>query len=131
MAFFTVPTTMSPILPVFTFDNLGDVVGIIENKSHPLALYIFSSDKNNIKQVTETCRYGGGCINDVVVHLATSEMPFGGFGASGMGNYHGKFGFDTFSHQKSILDKKNWFDLPMRYQPYNKLYDFLLRLFLR
>ena len=74
--------------------------------------------------------WGGGCINDVVLHLATPELPFGGCGASGMGAYHGKFGFDAFSHQKSILDKKNWFDLPIKYQPYNKLYDCLLRLFL-
>ena len=88
-------------------------------------------EKLNIKQITEHCRYGGGCINDVVVHLATPEMPFGGCGESGMGSYHGKFGFETFSHKKSILDKKTWFDLPMRYQPYNALYSKLLRLFLR
>ena len=75
--------------------------------------------------------YGGGCINDVVVHLATPEMPFGGVGTSGMGSYHGKFGFDTFSHKKSILDKKTWFDLPMRYQPYNEFYSKLLKVFLK
>ena len=120
-----------PIMPILTFENLDSVVEIVESKPHPLALYVFSSDKKNIKKVTEKCRYGGGCVNDVVLHLATPELPFGGCGASGMGAYHGKFGFDTFSHQKSILDKKTWFDLPMRYQPYNKLYDFLLRLFLR
>ena len=102
-----------------------------QNKPHPLALYIFSNDKKNINKVTTTCRYGGGCINDAVVHLATPEMPFGGVGASGMGSYYGKFGFETFSHKKSILDKKTWFDLPMRYQPYNKLFEKLLRLFLR
>ena len=75
--------------------------------------------------------YGGGCINDVVIHLATSEMGFGGVGESGMGSYHGKEGFDAFSHYKSIVDKKTWIDLPMRYQPYNKYYEKLLKLFLR
>ena len=120
-----------PILPVMTYDNLDEVIDIVESKPHPLALYIFSSDKKNIKKVTELCRYGGGCVNDVVVHLATPEMPFGGCGASGMGAYHGKFGFDTFTHKKSILDKKTWFDLPIRYQPYSKLQDLLLKMFLK
>ena len=120
-----------PILPVLTYDNLDEIIDIIESKPHPLALYIFSSDKKNIKKVTELCRYGGGCVNDVVVHLATPEMPFGGCGESGMGSYHGKFGFDTFTHKKSILDKKTWFDLPIRYQPYSKLQNILLKMFLR
>ena len=96
----------------------------------PLALYIFSNNKKTIHNVTQLCRYGGGCVNDVVVHLATPEMPFGGVGASGMGSYHGKFGFDIFSHKKSILDKKTWFDLPIRYQPYSEICDKLLKFFL-
>lgn len=120
-----------PILPLLTYKNLDEVIDIVESKPHPLALYIFSNNKKNINKVTKTCRYGGGCVNDAVVHLATPEMPFGGVGASGMGSYHGKFGFETFSHKKSILDKKTWFDLPMRYQPYNKLFEKLLRLFLK
>lgn len=120
-----------PVLPVLTFDNLDDIVEKIENRPHPLALYIFSSNRKNIKKVTQTCRYGGGCINDVVVHLATTEMPFGGFGESGMGAYHGKFGFDTFSHKKSILDKKTWIDLPIRYQPYKALFNRLMKFFLK
>ena len=120
-----------PILPVMIYDNLDEVIEIVESKPHPLALYIFSSDKKNIKKVTELCRYGGGCVNDVVVHLATPEMPFGGCGESGMGAYHGKFGFDTFTHKKSILDKKTWFDLPIRYQPYSNLQNLLLKMFLR
>ena len=119
-----------PILPILDYENIDEIINIIESKSHPLAFYIFSNNKENIKKVTTTCRYGGGCINDVVVHLATPQMPFGGIGGSGMGSYHGKFGFDTFSHKKSILDKKIWFDLPMRYQPYNRLYSKLLKLFL-
>ena len=120
-----------PILPILTFENLNEVIDVIEQKPHPLALYIFSKNKKNIKKITQQCRYGGGCVNDVVVHLATPEMPFGGVGHSGMGSYHGKFGFDTFSHKKSILDKKIWFDLPLRYQPYNSLCLKLLKLFLK
>lgn len=75
--------------------------------------------------------FGGGCINDTIIHLATSELGFGGFGESGMGSYHGKSGFDTFSHYKSIVDKKTWLDLPMRYQPYRKINEKLVRFFLR
>ena len=120
-----------PIMPVITYKNLQDAIDMVEDHAKPLALYIFSTDKGNIKKVTEKCRYGGGCINDAVVHLATSEMPFGGVGESGMGAYHGKRGFYTFTHEKSILDKKNWIDMPMRYQPYTKLNEKLLRLFLR
>ena len=81
--------------------------------------------------MTSRCSFGGGCVNDVVIHLATSNMGFGGVGESGMGSYHGKTGFDTFSHLKSIVDKKTWIDLPMRYQPYKKLYGKLLRMFLK
>lgn len=96
-----------------------------------MALYIFSEDKKTVREVTQRCRYGG-CVNDVVIHLATSHLGFGGVGESGMGAYHGKIGFDTFSHKKSILDKKTWMDLPMRYQPYRKgLYGKLLHLFLK
>lgn len=120
-----------PVLPILTYESLDDVVETVENHPHPLALYIFSENKNNIEKVLNHCRFGGGCINDVVVHLATSEMPFGGFGESGMGSYHGKFGFETFSHKRSILDKKTWLDLPIRYQPYKGIYKKLLRIFLK
>ena len=82
--------------------------------------------------MTAELSYGGGCINDVVIHLATSAMGFGGVGESGMGAYHGKDGFEAFSHSKSIVDKKTWLDLPMRYQPYRSgFYEKLLHLFLR
>ena len=77
------------------------------------------------------CRFGGGCINDTIIHLATSAMPFGGVGESGMGGYHGKAGFEEFSHTRSIVDKKTWMDLPMRYQPYTSLKDRMIRMFLR
>ncbi len=121
-----------PVMPILTFDNIEDVVNILSNKPKPLALYIFSEDKKNINMITERCSFGGGCVNDTIIHLATSEMGFGGVGESGMGSYHGKAGFDAFSHTKSIVDKKTWMDLPMRYQPYDrKINRKLLHLFLK
>ena len=121
-----------PIMPVLTFDSFEVLMDELKDKEKPLALYLFSSDKQHIKRVTTELSYGGGCINDVVIHLATSEMGFGGVGASGMGAYHGRDGFNAFSHYKSIVDKKTWMDLPMRYQPFkSKLYEKLLHIFLR
>ena len=106
-----------PIMPILTFDDFDKMVDNL---------------KGQIKRITTELSYGGGCINDVVVHLSTSEMGFGGVGQSGMGSYHGNDGFDAFSHYKSIMDKKTWLDLPMRYQPYkNKMYEKLLHLFLK
>lgn len=120
-----------PVLPVLTYRNFEDIFELLRDRQKPLALYLFSHSKPHIQAVTSRLRYGGGCINDVIIHLATSEMGFGGVGESGMGAYHGKTGFDTFSHSKSIVDKKTWLDLPMRYQPYRKFYEKLLHLFLR
>lgn len=121
-----------PIMPIVTFDSFDDVINELKDKPKPLALYIFSKNKQNIKRATTELSYGGGCVNDVVIHLATSSMGFGGVGESGMGSYHGKCGFDAFTHYKSIVDKKTWLDLPMRYQPYkSKLYESLLHIFLR
>lgn len=121
-----------PIMPILTYENLDQVIADLQKKQKPLALYFFSQNKNNIKAVTEKVSYGGGCINDTIIHLATSEMGFGGVGESGMGSYHGKTGFDAFSHTKSIVDKKTWMDLPMRYQPYDrKINGKLLKMFLK
>lgn len=121
-----------PIMPIITFNHFDTVIDGLKTKDKPLALYIFSTDKKHIKRVKTELSYGGGCINDVVIHLATSEMGFGGVGESGMGSYHGKDGFDAFTHYKSIVDKKMWLDLPMRYQPYkNKFYEKLLNFFLK
>lgn len=121
-----------PILPILTFENVDQVIETVNAYDRPLALYLFSSNKKTIRRITSECIYGGGCINDVIIHLATARMGFGGVGESGMGAYHGKAGFDTFSHQKSIVDKKTWIDLPMRYQPYNRgLNAKLLRIFLK
>lgn len=121
-----------PILPILTFEDFDATIDELKTQSKPLALYIFSKNKKHIKRVTTELSYGGGCINDVIIHLATSEMGFGGVGESGMGAYHGKRGFDTFSHKKSIVDKKTFIDLPMRYQPYNsKFREKLVRFFLK
>ena len=120
-----------PLLPVLTYHSIDEAIHKINSMSHPLALYIFTSSKIIARKVTSRCGFGGGCINDTIIHLATSEMGFGGFGESGMGSYHGKDGFNTFSHIKSIVDKKNWLDLPMRYQPYKKRYKKLIHFFLR
>mgnify|MGYP004508416425 FL=1 len=120
-----------PIMPILTYDSLDDLICKINSMPHPLALYFFTRDKAAARKVTSQCQFGGGCINDTIIHLATSEMSFGGFGESGMGGYHGKEGFRTFSHYKSIVDKKTWLDLPMRYQPYKEINDKLIHLFLR
>lgn len=120
-----------PLMPVLVFDNLDEAITRINAMPHPLALYFFTSDKAAAKDVTSRCGFGGGCINDTIIHLATTEMGFGGFGESGMGAYHGKTGFDTFSHYKSIVDKKTWIDLPMRYQPYRKMHEKMVRFFLK
>ncbi len=120
-----------PLMPVLTFDSIDEVIDRVNSRAKPLALYMFARDKAVIGQVTSRCSYGGGCVNDVVIHLATSCMGFGGVGESGMGAYHGKVGFDTFTHYKSMVDKKTWIDLPMRYQPYSKFSDKLIHLFLK
>lgn len=120
-----------PVLPILTYDTLEEAIDIVEEHPHPLALYLFSEDKGAQKKVLELCHFGGGCINDTIIHLATSAMPFGGVGESGMGGYHGKTGFETFSHFRSIVDKKTWMDLPIRYQRYSRMKERLLRVFLR
>ncbi|MBQ9765889.1 MAG: aldehyde dehydrogenase [Lachnospiraceae bacterium] len=120
-----------PIMPVLTFNRIEEVIDIVNSHEKPLAFYVFASDKKFIRRLTGECAFGGGCINDTIIHLATSRMGFGGVGESGMGAYHGKTGFDTFSHHKSIVDKKTWIDLPMRYQPYKKFYDSLIKMFLK
>ena len=120
-----------PILPVLTFETLDEVIQTVNRREKPLALYVYAQDKSFVRAITSRCAYGGGCVNDCVIHLASCHLGFGGVGESGMGAYHGKIGFDTFTHYKSIVDKKTWLDLPMRYQPYQKIYDWIIRLFLR
>ena len=120
-----------PVLPVLTYESLSLAVNKINSMAHPLALYLFTGNKKAADFVLSRCSFGGGCINDTIIHLATSEMGFGGFGESGMGAYHGKAGFETFSHYKSIVDKKTWLDLPMRYQPYGRLKSKMVKSFLK
>jgi len=120
-----------PVLPIVVFKTIDEVVDKVNSMAKPLALYIFSSSKKVQDRVLLECEFGGGCVNDTVIHLATSNMGFGGLKQSGIGSYHGKTGFDTFTHYKSIVNKKTWIDLPMRYQPFNKFKEFLIKLFLK
>ena len=124
-----------PVMPVIPYEGGEDparaVLSLLREHQHqkPLAFYVFSKDKALIRRLMAEVPFGGGCVNDVVIHLATSQMPFGGVGESGMGGYHGRAGFEAFSHEKSIVDKKTWLDLPMRYQPFTRLHDWLIRRF--
>lgn len=120
-----------PILPIISYKDINEVISYVNSNESPLACYIFASNKKIINLLKERISFGGGCINDTLIHLATSNMGFGGVKESGMGSYHGKKGFETFTHFKSIVDKKTFIDLPMRYQPYKKVYDKLIRLFLK
>jgi len=108
-----------PILPVISFKNLDDIDSIIRSYSKPLSLYVFSTNSAQAKQLIKQYSFGGGCINDTVIHFANHRLPFGGVGNSGIGAYHGKHTFDIFSHKKGIVKKGNWLDIPLRYAPYN------------
>ena len=120
-----------PVLPVLTFEDVREALDFVNSRPRPLALYLFSREKSTQELFLRRASFGGGCINDTIIHLATSRMPFGGVGASGMGGYHGRDSFNTFSHQKSIVKKFTLIDLPVRYAPYTPVKDKLLRLFLR
>lgn len=109
---------LGPILPILDFDELKDAISIVNSKPKPLALYFFSKDKYKQNMIIKNTSSGGVCINDTVIHFATTHLPFGGVGQSGMGNYHGKASFNTFSHEKSILMKSFLFDFNIRYPPY-------------
>ena len=119
-----------PILPIIPYDDLDSILDTIKQRPKPLACYIFSKDRSFQKKILSTLSFGGGCINDTVMQVANEHLPFGGVGNSGMGQYHGKFGFDTFSHKKSILTNGS-VDLPFRYGPYSKNKYQTLRFFLR
>ncbi|MBQ6858891.1 MAG: aldehyde dehydrogenase [Clostridia bacterium] len=120
-----------PVLPVIAYDSIDEAVEFIGSREHPLALYLFSEDRQVQERFLRSVSFGGGCLNDTIIHLATSRMGFGGVGGSGMGAYHGKKSFETFSHEKSVVSKSTWMDLPVRYMPYSDVKDRLLRLFLR
>lgn len=120
-----------PILPVLTYKTINEAITFINQREKPLAFYIFSNKKEVQQKLLHSCSFGGGCINDTIVHLATSELGFGGVGHSGMGSYHGRKSFETFSHARSIVKKANWIDLPFRYYPYNSFKEKMIRFFVK
>lgn len=107
-----------PLLPIMTYENFDEAISFIKKRNKPLALYLFTQNKDSEKKVLESVSFGGGCINDTVIHLANSELPFGGVGPSGMGAYHGKLSFETFSHKKAVFKQTTMVDVPVRYPPY-------------
>ena len=109
-----------PILPVLTFKNFNEALLTISEKDKPLAAYLFTKNSEEKEQFKSKISFGGGCINDVVMHLSNDHLPFGGVGNSGIGNYHGKFGFETFSHQKSVLERVTWGEPDIKYPPYTE-----------
>lgn len=117
-----------PILPVVPYDTLAEVIDIIHSRPKPLALYLFTGDSGKAKAVMNRVSFGGGCVNDTLIHFATPYLPFGGVGNSGLGNYHGKFGFDAFSHQKGVMKNTFRVDFPFRYPPFFKHIKLLKRL---
>ncbi len=119
-----------PVLPILEYDTLSDAIDFVRNREKPLALYVFSRNRENIERIHSLCSFGGGCINDTVVHLSNPRLPFGGVGNSGMGSYHGKRSLETFTHQKSIVKEALWIDLPVRYAPFGRKIK-LLRMLMR
>lgn len=120
-----------PVLPILTVASMGEAYAFIKKRPQPLALYIFTADKKTERLFLRKVPFGGGCVNDTIIHLATPYMGFGGVGGSGMGAYHGRKSFETFSHEKSIMKKYTWIDLPLRYQPYNEFKEKLIRMFVK
>jgi acyl-CoA reductase-like NAD-dependent aldehyde dehydrogenase len=114
-----------PILPILEYNQLSEAIAFVNARPKPLALYFFSSNKQNQQRILQEISYGGGCLNDIIMHLGNPELPFGGVGNSGIGSYHGKATFDTFSHRKSILKNSFRFDLKFRYPPYTMTIDTL------
>ena len=106
-----------PVLPILTYEELDEAVAMVESRPRPLALYLFTRSRENKRRVLSRCRFGGGCVNDTSMHLTTDALPFGGMGASGMGAYHGRWGFEEFSHLEGILHRGGAMDPDMRYRP--------------
>ena len=120
-----------PILPIISYKDLNEVKLKLDQLPSPLALYLFSNDKTEIDYFTKYIRFGGGCINDTINHLVGTNMPFGGVGSSGMGNYHGKYTFNTFTREKGILNKSNFLDIKLRYHPYSDKKEKLIKKILK
>lgn len=119
-----------PLLPVLEVESMQEAFDFIQSRPHPLALYLFTSSRSEEDLFLKRVPFGGGCVNDTIIHIATQNLPFGGVGHSGMGSYHGKKSFETFSHAKSVVKKFTWLDLVLRYQPYRPWKDALVRFFL-
>ncbi len=109
-----------PILPILTYKNLDEAIQKVIEGEKPLSAYIFSNNAKEQTKILEKLSFGGGCINDTLMHISNHHLPFGGVGNSGLGNYHGKFGFDAFSHQKAILDKSIYLEPELKYPPYTE-----------
>ena len=120
-----------PVLPVITFKTIDEIIPLINSRERPLALYLFTRRESVKELVLKTVPFGGGCVNDTVIHLSSNRLPFGGVGQSGMGRYHGKYSFDTFTHEKSVVVKGSWPDIQMRYPPYSRKKLNLIKKFLR
>ena len=120
-----------PVLPIIVISDTNEAIDFIRSRPKPLALYLFTSDKKIEKLFLREVPFGGGCINDTIIHIAANNIPFGGVGNSGMGSYHGKKTFETFSHAKSVVKKYTWLDISMRYQPYTSWKNKLVRMFLK
>ncbi len=120
-----------PILPVMAYKDLGTCISFIRSRPKPLALYLFTQTREVEQRILDTCSFGGGCINDTIIHLANPLLGFGGVGHSGMGSYHGKLSYDTFTHYRSIVRKSTWIDLPMRYHPYKEKNFKLIRMLMK
>lgn len=117
-----------PILPVITYGNIDEAVSFVTERPKPLALYLFTADRHVQREVLSRTSFGGGCVNDTLMHVASPYLPFGGVGESGIGNYHGKSSFETFTHAKSVLKQTNRFDLSFRYtSPHKRISLDLLR----
>jgi aldehyde dehydrogenase (NAD+) len=118
-----------PVLPVIAYDSNEEVIKWIEKNPFPLALYVYAEDKNVQDYFISAVRFGGGAINNGIIHLANPHLPFGGVGLSGTGQYHGKFGFDTFTRPKAVLHSRSWFDVPLWYAPYKGKTSLLKKIF--
>ncbi len=119
-----------PILPVIGFTNLDEVIAVVKKRPKPLACYIYSKSKKEINKLLKEISFGGGAVNDSIMHLSNDKLPFGGVGFSGIGNYHGEPGFATFSHYKSILHKAFWFESSLKYPPYTRRKMKIIKYFL-
>jgi aldehyde dehydrogenase (NAD+) len=109
-----------PILPVIAFDDINEAIAEVKRREKPLSCYVFTSDKSLKDKILHEISFGGGCINDAIMHISNSHLPFGGVGESGIGSYHGEHGFKTFSHYKSILEKPAWFEPDLKYFPHSE-----------